>query len=205
MDAVLFLKAQLIGLSIAAPVGPIGLLCIQRTLDHGARIGFLSGLGAATADGVYGAIGAFGLAAVTRFFVTLAAPLALCGAAFLVWMGCRMLRVAPTSEPAGVPDVGSSWSAFASVFALTLTNPATIVSFIAVFATLGGDAATTTSAALVMVGGVLSGSALWWLVLALGVAGVRHRIGPRLRLAINRCSGVFLLGFAAWQLATVFR
>ncbi|HCN69354.1 MAG TPA: lysine transporter LysE, partial [Candidatus Accumulibacter sp.] len=98
VDGLLFLKAALIGLSIAAPVGPIGLLCIQRTLTHGARVGFVSGLGAAAADGVYGAVGAFGLAAVTQFFVTLALPLAICGAIFLAWMGVRLWRT-PAPPP----------------------------------------------------------------------------------------------------------
>lgn len=205
VDAVLFLKAGLIGLSIAAPVGPIGLLCIQRTLAHGARVGFVSGLGAAAADGVYGAIGAFGLAAITGFFVSLATPLAILGAAFLAWLGMQLLRAAPAAEAARVPDAVGGWRAFASVFALTLTNPLTILSFIAVFATLGGDAATTTTAALVMVLGVWSGSALWWLALALGVAAIRHRIGPRVMRGINRSAGIFLLGFAAWQVAGIVR
>ncbi len=87
VEGVLFLKSALIGLSIAAPVGPIGLLCIQRTLSHGARIGFISGLGAACADACFGMIGAFGVAAITQAFVALAQPLALAGSALLLWMG----------------------------------------------------------------------------------------------------------------------
>ena len=205
VDAFLFLKAGLIGLSIAAPVGPIGLLCIQRTLAHGARIGFVSGLGAAVADGVYGAVGAFGLAAVTQFFVTLALPLAVGGAAFLGWMGVQLYRTVPLARPAGAADDGGAWRAFASVFALTLTNPMTIMSFIAVFATIGGDAATTGTAAGIMVLGVFCGSALWWLALASAIATVRQRIGTRVLQAINRTAGTFLLGFAIWQLIAVMR
>ena len=205
VDGLLFLKAALIGLSIAAPVGPIGLLCIQRTLTHGARVGFVSGLGAAAADGVYGAVGAFGLAAVTQFFVTLALPLAICGAIFLAWMGVRLWRT-PAPPPVVGADAGAgAWRAFASVFALTLTNPMTILSFIAVFATIGGDAAMTGTAAVIMVLGVFAGSALWWLMLASAIAAVRQRIGPRAMQAINRTAGVFLLGFATWQLTTVFQ
>ncbi|QKS31438.1 LysE family transporter [Accumulibacter sp.] len=206
MDALLFLKAGLIGLSIAAPVGPIGLLCIQRTLAHGARIGFVSGLGAAVADGVYGAVGAFGLAAVTQFFVTLALPLAVGGAAFLGWMGVQLYRTVPPARSSGAADDVGAWRAFASVFALTLTNPMTILSFIAVFATIGGgDAATTGTAAVIMVLGVFCGSALWWLALASAIAAIRQRIGPRVLQAINRTAGTFLLGFAIWQLITVLR
>ncbi|MBL8393872.1 MAG: LysE family transporter [Candidatus Accumulibacter sp.] len=203
MDVFLFLKAALIGLSIAAPVGPIGLLCIQRTLVHGARVGFVSGLGAAAADGVYGALGALGLAMVTRFFVTLATPLAIVGAIVLGWMGVRLLRAAPAAGAARASDSVGSWRAFASVFALTLTNPMTIFSFIAVFATIGGAAATSSAAMVIMILGVLSGSALWWLALAFGVAALRQRIGQRVMQAINRLAGLFLLGFAIWQLAGV--
>jgi len=199
----LFLKAVLIGLSIAAPVGPIGLLCIQRTLAHGRRVGFVSGLGAALADGVYGAIGAFGVAAVTQFFVALATPLALGGAVFLAWLGIRVWWAVPVQGAPAAPDAAGGWRAFASVFALTLTNPATILSFVAVFATLAGAAATTPAAALTMVVGVTLGSALWWLALALAVAALRQRIGARALRAINRLSGAFLLAFAAWQVATV--
>ncbi|WP_434735304.1 LysE family translocator [Accumulibacter sp.] len=205
VDGFLFLKAGLIGLSIAAPVGPIGLLCIQRTLAHGARIGFVSGLGAAAADGVYGAVGAFGLAAVTQFFVTLALPLAVCGALFLGWMGVQLYRTVPRAQPAGAADGIGAGRAFATVFALTLTNPMTILSFIAVFATIGGSAATTGSAAVIMVLGVFCGSALWWLALAAAIAGIRQRIGSRALQAINRTAGTVLLGFAVWQLVTVFR
>ena len=205
MDGFLFLKAGLIGLSIAAPVGPIGLLCIQRTLAHGARIGFVSGLGAAAADGVYGAVGAFGLAAVTQFFVTLALPLAVSGALFLGWMGVQLYRTAPPAQSAGAADGVGGWRAFVSVFALTLTNPMTILSFVAVFATIGGSAATTGAAAGIMVLGVFCGSALWWLALASAIAGVRQRIGARALQAINRTAGTFLLVFAIWQLITVFR
>jgi threonine/homoserine/homoserine lactone efflux protein len=207
VDAMLFFKAALIGLSIAAPVGPIGLLCIQRTLAHGTRIGFVSGLGAAAADGVYGAIGAFGLATIMQFFVALSLPLAIGGAVFLGWMGVGMLRAHgggnPPDQAASVPDAASPLRAFASVFALTLTNPITILSFIAVFAAIGGAGATSRDDALAMVLGVVAGSALWWFVLAFGVAAIRHKISPQVVQRINRVAGGFLLLFAAWQLASL--
>lgn len=205
MEPSLFLKAVLIGLSIAAPVGPVGLLCIQRTLVHGPRIGFVSGLGAAAADGVYGAIGAAGLSALTQSFVALATPLALGGAAFLAWMGMRMLRAAPGAAAASAAPAPGAGKAFASVFALTLANPMTIVAFIAVFAAIGGSGATSAGTAGLMVGGILCGSALWWLTLAAGVAALRHRISARLMQAINRAAGFLLLAFAAWQIAGVVR
>lgn len=199
MDVLLFLKAALIGLSIAAPVGPVGLLCIQRTLAHGARIGFFSGLGAAAADATYGALGAFGISAVTQFFVTLTAPLAVGGAMFIAWMGLQLLRSRPAEAALAAPVALHAGRAFVSVFALTLTNPMTILSFVAVFAAIGGNTATSSAGAALMVLGVFSGSALWWLALAAGVARLRHKLGARLMQSINRLAGLFLLGFALWQ------
>jgi len=201
MDAMLFLKSALIGLSIAAPVGPIGLLCIQRTLAHGAKIGFVSGLGAAAADGAYGVLGAFGLASITQIFVTLATPLATGWAIFLGWMGLQLLRAEPARDVATASDAVHPARAFGSVFALTLTNPMTILSFVAVFAAIGGSATLDAASAGWMVLGVFCGSALWWLLLAGIVATVRHRIGVRAMRAINGVAGAFLLGLAGWQLA----
>lgn len=204
MDGVLFLKSALIGLSIAAPVGPIGLLCIQRSLSHGARIGFISGLGAACADACFGMIGAFGVAAVTHAFVALAQPLALAGSMLLLWMGARLLRAPPAQQTAPARDAMKSLPAFSSVYALTMTNPLTILSFVAVFAALGAGAATDAGQATLMVAGVFTGSALWWLGLALTVAALRHRISARIMVRVNQAAGLFLLGFALWQIARVW-
>ncbi len=203
MDGVLFLKSALIGLSIAAPVGPIGLLCIQRTLSHGARIGFISGLGAACADACFGMIGAFGVAAVTQTFVTLAQPLALAGSALLLWMGTRLLRTPAQQQVTQARETVKALPAFSSVYALTMTNPLTILSFVAVFSALGAGAATDASRAALMVVGVFTGSALWWLGLSVTVAAIRHRISARIMRRVNQAAGLFLLGFALWQIARV--
>lgn len=204
MDFPLFLKALVIGLSIAAPVGPIGLLCIQRTLVHGRTIGFLSGLGAALADACYGAIGAFGVSAVVSTMVAARVPLALGGAAFLAWMGVQLLRAPAATQARAAEDAATPLKALLSVFVLTLANPMTILSFVAVFASLGsGHTSSGSGAALTMVLGVFLGSALWWLGLSTGVSLVRHRLGPRVLQAINRLSGALLLGFAVFQLSTL--
>jgi threonine/homoserine/homoserine lactone efflux protein len=203
VNVALFLKAALIGLSIAAPVGPVGLLCIQRTIAYGPRIGFFSGLGAAIADATYGAIGAFGLATVTSYFVTLTTPLAVFGALFLGWMGVKLLRAAPASSTVSAANGVFAGKAFISVFILTLANPMTILSFIAVFAAIAGPAASAPGAAVLMVFGVFCGSAFWWLLLAFGVASVRHKIGPGIMALINRIGGCILLGFAGWQLMRI--
>lgn len=206
MDLALFLKALVIGLSIAAPVGPIGLLCIQRTLAHGRTIGFMSGLGAALADACYGAIGALGVSAVIASMVAARVPLALGGAAFLAWMGVQLLRAPAATQARAAQDATTPLKAMLSVFALTLANPMTILSFIAVFATVAtghaGDVGSA-GAATSMVLGVFLGSALWWLGLSTGVSMVRHKLSPRAMQFINRLSGAILLGFAVYQLWTL--
>ncbi|BEP43464.1 LysE/ArgO family amino acid transporter [Variovorax sp. V15] len=207
MDSTLFLKALVIGLSIAAPVGPIGLLCIQRTLAHGRGIGFLSGLGAALADAFYGAIGALGVSAVIASMVAARVPLALGGAAFLAWMGVQLLRAPVATEARQAADATTPLKATLSVFVLTLANPMTILSFVAVFASIStGHVAGHTpgaSQAATMVLGVFLGSALWWLGLSTMVSSVRHKLSAKTMQSINRLSGAILLGFAVYQLSTL--
>lgn len=200
MEASLFFKAMLIGLSIAAPVGPIGLLCIQRTLAQGMRTGFVSGLGAACADAVYGAIGAFGMVAVTDYFVSLSTPLAIGGALFLGWMGVKLLLAKNETGQAASVGVQKAGNAFISVFVLTLANPMTIISFVAVFASIAGPRVMGHAAAGLMVVGVFLGSAIWWLMLSAGVALLSKQVGTGLLGFINRVGGLLLLGFALWQL-----
>lgn len=205
MDLTLFFKAALIGLGIAAPVGPIGLLCIQRTLTYGAPVGYLSGLGAAVADLIYGAIGAFGLSALMQAFVSLTTPLTLAGALFLAWMGLQILRgTAATATHAPSRALGSA-RAFVSVLLLTLANPMTLLSFIAVFAAINGATVTDSQSAMTMVLGVFIGSALWWLLLVALVSGLRRRISTAWTQWINRIAGLFLIAFAAWQLVVVLQ
>ncbi|MFH0133196.1 LysE/ArgO family amino acid transporter [Variovorax sp. EL159] len=203
MDLALFLKSLVIGLSIAAPVGPIGLLCIQRTLAHGRTIGFLSGLGAALADACYGAIGALGVSAVIASMVAARVPLALGGAAFLAWMGIQLLRAPVATQARSAQDATTPLKAMLSVFALTLANPMTILSFIAVFASVATGHVGGTGTATSMVLGVFLGSALWWLGLSTGVSMVRHKLSARAMQSINRLSGALLLCFAAYQLSTL--
>lgn len=203
MDYLLFGKASVIGLSIAAPVGPIGLLCMQRTLAGGMSAGFVSGLGAASADAIYGAIGAFGLSAVTQLFTELATPLALFGGLFLLWMGVRLLRASAASEPAGSASRHGAISAFGSTFLLTLANPMTILSFVAVFSALGGSQQLSSELATTMVVGVFTGSALWWLALAVGVSLLRHRIEAAAMRRISQLAACLLIAFALWQLQSV--
>lgn len=204
----LFWQSLLIGLSIAAPVGQIGVLAIQRTLDRGRAAGLATGLGAAAADAVYGAIGAFGVSALIGFLLGARVWLTVFGAAFLLWMAWGMARKPVSRNGAdlsAVAPAGASRDAktsllrdFAGTFALTLSNPGTILSFIAVFGMLAGRAPVSTP--WVMVVGVLVGSALWWLLLSTGVGLLRHRFDARWQRAVNRCSAAVLAGLALWQL-----
>ena len=202
MDApplVPFGQALLVGLSIAAPVGPIGVLCIQRTLERGSGVGLATGLGAAAADAVYGAIGALGVGAVIAALQGARTALALGGGLVLMALGVRLWRSAaqalapPAAADSRAADVAR---AFGSSFALTLSNPATILSFVAIFAVLAGGGAVQ-PAWLVL--GVFLGSALWWLVLVGTIAAWRRRLAPGVLRAIRRASAALLFGFGLWQ------
>jgi threonine/homoserine/homoserine lactone efflux protein len=199
------LRGLAIGFSIAAPVGPIGVLCIRRTLSDGRAAGLACGLGAAVADAAYGCIAAFGLTLISDFFVGQRYWLQLGGGIFLCWLGIRTFVAAPSERAAQVGGRGLA-AAFASTFVLTLTNPMTILSFAAVFAALGlGNASGRYGDAVVLVGGVFLGSAAWWLLLSAGVGLLGRRLdGGGLRW-VNRVSGAVITGFGIGALATLLR
>jgi threonine/homoserine/homoserine lactone efflux protein len=196
-EAALFAQSLLIGLSLAAPVGPIGLLVIQRTLQRGAAVGLATGLGAAAADALYGAVGAFGVASVIDALTGARVPLALAGGAFLLWLAWRIWHTAPATTAAQAGGGTGLLQCFAGTFALTLSNPATIFSFIAVFGTLGARMAG--GSPWTMIAGVLLGSALWWLLLSALVGRLRSRFDARAQGWVNRVSALLLAGFALWQ------
>jgi len=197
-----FASAMLIGLSIAAPVGPIGLLTIQRSIEHGPRAGLATGLGAAAADAVYGAVGAYGVSWLIGALVAARVPLALFGAAFLLWMAWGLVRAQPIERAAAAAPASNGWQYFATTFVLTLSNPATIFSFIAVFGTLAGRSAVDAPGTMVL--GVLVGSALWWLFLSSAVGRFRERFDSRWRRRVDLASAAVLAGFALWQLGSLF-
>jgi threonine/homoserine/homoserine lactone efflux protein len=189
-----FLKGCAIGLSIAAPVGPIGVLCIRRSLAEGARVGFATGLGAAAADGIYGGVAAFGLTIVSNFLRDQQTLLRIIGGIFLLYLGIKTFLSKPASEPA---SPATHAGAFVSTLFLTLTNPMTIFSFMVIFAGLGIGAGTDTyERATLMTIGVFIGSAAWWLFLSNGVALLRSRITLRWMQQVNRISGAVIVVFA---------
>ena len=193
MDPSLFGQGLVLGFTIAAAVGPIGLLVIRRTLAHGRVYGLASGLGVALADATYGAIAAFGLTALMSLLVGARAPLALLGGAFMLYLGWRTFTSRPT-EVAEAAERPGLVGAFGSIFGLTLTNPSTIISFAAIFAGLGVVGTGGADAALLTLG-VFSGSAIWWLVLTTTVGLLRGRVTVRGLTWVNRIAGVVLLGF----------
>lgn len=194
--ALLFIKSVMIGVAIAAPVGPVGIVCIQRTLAYGRRTGFLSGLGAATADALYGLIAVMGLTVVSGFLMAHQFWIQVWGGVFLLLLGWKTFTSQPPALSAGIPDTPSSVKGFLSVFLLTLTNPLTILAFIAIFGVfrVGGPEDFLTS--LTVVSGVFSGSALWWGILAFVGGWISSRIGPDSLKLINRTAGIVLTIFS---------
>jgi threonine/homoserine/homoserine lactone efflux protein len=205
MDLSLFWKGVLIGLAIAAPVGPIGVLCIRRTLADGRLAGFVVGMGAATADAVYGAVAALGISAVSSRLVAQQDLIRIAGGALLVVLGWRILRAAPAVSAARVQGRGML-GVYASALVLTLTNPATILFYVAVFTGIGlAEAAERHSSALVVVLGVFLGSAAWWLFLSSAMSMFRRALTPSRLIWINRLSGGILISFGLLAAASVTR
>lgn len=203
MGITFLIRGLIIGFSIAAPVGPISVLVIRRTLAEGQTFGFVSGLGAATADAIYGCIAAFGLTYVSNMLVSQQAWLRLVGGLFLCYLGIKTFLARPAERPASAEGNGLI-GAYGSTLLLTLTNPMTILSFAAVFAGFGvASSSSTYLDAGLLVLGVFLGSGLWWLVLSGGVGISRKRFTPNKMRWINRVSGLILIGFgliALWSL-----
>jgi threonine/homoserine/homoserine lactone efflux protein len=198
MDLASVARGFVLGFSIAAVVGPIGLLCIRRTLITGFAIGFISGLGAATADAAYAAAASFGVTALAAALIDQRLWLRLIGGVFLVYLGVRTLRSAPASRAADLPATGLRLAgAYSSTLALTLSNPMTIMSFAAIFAGLGASGAD-------LVAGVFGGSAAWWLVLAALVSRLRMLTSQRWLRWVNIGSGVLITGFGVQSLLDGF-
>ena len=205
MDGSFFVRGLLIGLSIAAAVGPMSILCIQRTLQRGQRYGLISGLGIATADAAYGCIAAYGLTLISNFFVSQQLWIRLIGGLFLIYLGIRTLLSKP-AERAATTKASSFLSAYISTLLLTLTNPTTILSFVAIFAGIGvGGASKSYSSAIMVVLGVFVGSVLWWCVLTSIVSFLRTRFTNRWLLWINRVSGGIIVTFGVIALVSVFK
>ncbi|MFM0205175.1 LysE family transporter [Paraburkholderia fungorum] len=214
--ASLFITSAGVGLAIAAPVGPMGMLCIRRTLTGGPRAGLAIGFGIATGDAVYGLIAALGLVGISQFMLAYDRPLHLLAGLFLLYLGVRaLLQKTPVVDAANGNGNGNgnangnangdsklaqagragALRAYASSLLLTLTNPQTVIMFAALFTTLAPRGAFSSSIALTTVGGVFCGSIAWWCFLVTVVSLARHAIGSKLRVAIDRIVGFTLAAF----------
>lgn len=196
MDTSFLIRGFIIGISVAAAVGPMSILCIQRTLNRGQLYGLVSGLGIATADAVYGSIAGFGLTVIASFLVRQEGWIRVIGGLFLLYLGLKTLLTRPAERAASAGEAPNFFGAYASTFLLTLTNPTTILSFVAIFAGLGvGMGGGSSLSAVLVVSGVFLGSATWWIVLTAGVSLLQRRFTARWLLWINRASGALLTIF----------
>ncbi len=199
-----FLKGIVIGFSIAAPVGPIGILTIQRSLSHGSRAGLATGMGAATADAVYGCVAGFGLTLISKLLLDFQTWLLLAGGLFLCGLGLATLKQKPLQKKEKEPIFKGYLLSYLSAFFLTLTNPVTIMAFMAIFAGLGlGATANGYAGALSLVLGVFLGSCLWWMILTFGVGQLKHKLNDGFQKFINRAAGMVLLLFGSWALISL--
>jgi threonine/homoserine/homoserine lactone efflux protein len=205
MEVGFFIRGMIIGFAIAAPVGPIGVLCVQRTINRGASFGFVSGLGAATADACYGIVAAFSVAAVFNFLSDHKIWFSLAGGLYLGYLGIKAFRSVPESQ-VEISNAMGRLRAYLSIFFLTLTNPMTIFSFAAVFAGFGfGNTGGNYLNAVILVIGVFCGSAIWWLTLSGTTGLIRHKFTATHLRWINRISGVVILGFAGYIILGLIR
>lgn len=211
-----FGQGLIVGFAIAAPVGVIGLLCIQRTLNQGRIIGLISGLGAATADGLYGCIAGFGLTFISQFLISQQFWFRLIGGLFLLYLGVQTFRTRPqprfltqeTPNPETQTPSMSGMMAYSSTLLLTLTNPLTILSFLGVFAGLGLGNHAHYSQAAALIFGIFMGSALWWLILSTGVELLRQKLfrtpfNLQKLQWVNRISGCIIIAFGLITLGSL--
>lgn len=191
-----FIKGFIIGLSITAPVGPIGILCIKRTLTAGLFLGIVSGLGAAVADAIYGLIAGLGLTSISNFLVSCNLYTSILGVFFLGYLGIKTIVDRPVvGDQMALTDFGIL-NAFMSTFVLTVTNPITILSFLGIISGLGVDICCSTVGVFIFVVGVLVGSITWWIALCGFVSIFRSNINTKIMRLINVISGIILISFA---------
>jgi threonine/homoserine/homoserine lactone efflux protein len=192
MDPGFFIKGLIVGFAMAVPIGPIGVMCIRKTLADGHSRGLIIGLGAATADALYGSIAAFGLTFISNAIASQHTSLRLFGGGLLLWLGARRFRARPKG-PIVAPGRTGGVGAYASAFLLALTNPLTIFSFIAIFAALGlGHQLAVVSACLLVVG-VFAGSCLWFLTLGYIATLFRRGLDAGGLTWVNRGAGALLI------------
>lgn len=193
-----FLQGIVIGFAMALPVGPIGIMCIRKTLTEGRVHGLVIGLGAATADMVYSCIAAFGLTMITDILDSQKFWIRLVGGTLILFLGAKIFRAKPTDPKVPVKNPGMLGS-YLYTFFLTLTNPLTIFAFIGVFAALGLGSGLSIFSAIALVLGVFIGSSLWFIALSSGFTLFRHKFKLNGLVWVNRIAGglIIISGFIA--------
>ncbi|MBP9765128.1 LysE family transporter [Candidatus Babeliales bacterium] len=201
MNLAFLVQGILVGFSIAAPVGAIGLLCIQNTLQSGIALGLASGFGAATADMMYGILVAVGMRTLSSVLLAYRSVLTLLGGLFLCYLGIKKFFAKPTLCAAQI-SAKTVFKTYIVTFFLTLTNPATILDFMALFTGLRIDVSNYTQG-LMFVAGVFVGSALWWLILCFSVNLFRKHVSQTILQWINWVAGVIIVAFGVWSLLRI--
>lgn len=191
MTNLLFLRGMVIGFALAAPVGPVGVLCIKRALADGRVAAFCAGLGAALADTIFGAVAGLGLTVVSSFLLEHQVTIRLVGGSFLIFVGVRGYGQKAVESEEEVSGAGLVKDFFAS-FMLAIANPATILAAIPVVAAVGAIGLQDRESATWLVMGVFSGSALWWLMLSAAAGAVRSRFSPKALTLLSRVSSILL-------------
>jgi threonine/homoserine/homoserine lactone efflux protein len=198
MEPIFFLKGLIIGFAMAVPIGPIGIMCIRKTLAEGHSRGLIIGLGAATADSLYGSIAAFGLTFISDVITRQHFWVSLVGGGLLLFLGIRTFR-AKRKDPIVPFDKKGLLGSYVSAFLLALTNPMTIFAFVAVFAAFGLGQRLSIISACILVLGVFTGSCLWFLTLGFVATLFRKNLDAGGLRWVNRISGalIILSGVAA--------
>lgn len=192
MELTLLLKGIVIGFAMAVPIGPIGIICIRKTLTEGRMRGLIIGLGAATADMLYGSIAAFGLTIISDTLLSQRVWIRLAGGALLLFLGVRTFRARPKDPKIEIQNSGRLRSYFTTIF-LTLTNPLTVFAFLAVFAALGLGNGLSILSASVLVAGVFTGSFLWFLSLSSGATLFRSKLDLVGMRWVNKIAGILII------------
>jgi threonine/homoserine/homoserine lactone efflux protein len=206
MSLSILLQGFIIGIFVAAPVGPVGVLCIQRSVTRGKRHGFISGLGAATADAAYAAVAAFGLTFISSFIEQQQFYLRLGGGLLLCFLGVRLAMKRPTRDASPLSTIDHIHH-YSSTVLLTLTNPMTFVAFAALFAGLNlveSEGTSQLMTASLLVAGVFLGSSFWWLVLSLVSGAFKERLTHLRMVWVNRIAGIVVAVFGLCVLGSVF-
>lgn len=194
MYDILFIKCIVSGFLLAAPIGPVNLICIRYTLSEGRVSGLMVGIGAALADALYGLAAAAGLSVLTAFILQYDVVFRWGGGVFIILLGFATFRAHPGSTADNKNSKYSLYSLCGGVFLLTLTNPVTIFTFIAVFSSFGiAMLVTDRFTALLAALGVFIGSALWWGILTSLVCLFRSRVTPRVIVQINKIAGIIII------------